>query len=46
MERIESIIQGDQLFPLFGMELVEASEGYAVVRTEAAEKFIEKQKEN
>ena len=40
MGRIKKIIEGDRLFHLFGMELVEASEGYAVVRAEVKEEFL------
>ncbi len=40
MGRIKNIIQGDRLFHLFGMELVEASEGHAVVRAEVKEDFL------
>src|SRR5208282_2613171 len=40
MGRIKKIIEGDRLFHLFGMELVEASEGYAVVRARVKEEFL------
>ncbi len=40
MGRIKKIIEGDRLFHLFGMELVEASEGHAVVRAGVKEEFL------
>ncbi len=40
MGRVKKIIEGDRLFHLFGMELVEASEGHAVVRAEVKEEFL------
>ena len=40
MGRIKKIIEGDRLFHLFGMELVEASEGHVVVRAEVKEEFL------
>lgn len=40
MGRIKEIIKGDRLFHLFGMELVEAAEGHAVIRAEVKEEFL------
>ncbi len=40
MGRVKKIIEGDRLFHLFGMELVEASEGHAVVRAQVKEEFL------
>lgn len=39
-ERINRIIQGDRLFHLYKMELVEASEGYAKVKAKVLEDFL------
>lgn len=38
--RIEEIVEGDRLFHLFNMELVEAKEGHAVIRAEVKEEFL------
>jgi acyl-CoA thioesterase len=40
MDRIQEIIRGDRLFHLFGMELLEASEGHAELRAEVKEEFL------
>jgi len=39
MGREKKIIEDDRIFHLFGMELVEASEGHAVVRAGVKEEF-------
>lgn len=39
-ERIREIIKGDRLFQLYGMELLDAREGYARVRAEVREEFL------
>jgi acyl-CoA thioesterase len=38
--RTKEIIKGDRLFHLFGMELVEAAEGHAIIRAEVKEEFL------
>lgn len=40
MDRIQAIIKGDRLFHLFGMELLEASEGHALLRAEVRDEFL------
>ncbi|MEW6115517.1 MAG: PaaI family thioesterase [Nitrospirota bacterium] len=40
VSRVKQIVQGDRLFHLFDMELVEASEGHAVVRAGVKEQFL------
>ena len=40
MNRVKKIIEGDRLFHLFGMELVEASNGRVVVRAQVKEEFL------
>ena len=40
MGREKKIIEDDRIFHLFGMELVEASEGHAVVRAGVKEEFL------
>ncbi len=40
MGREEKIMEGDRIFHLFGMELVEASEGHAAVRAVVKEEFL------
>lgn len=39
-ERIKEIIQGDMLFHLFGMELIDAGEGHACVKAEVKKEFL------
>jgi acyl-CoA thioesterase len=39
-ERIKAVIEGDKIFHLFNMELVDESEGYACVRAEVRETFL------
>jgi len=40
LDRSKLIIHGDRLFHLFGMELIEDSEGRSVVRAEVKEGFL------
>ncbi|MCL4492647.1 MAG: PaaI family thioesterase [Nitrospirae bacterium] len=40
MDRIKEIVKGDRLFHLFGLELVEAAEGHAIIRAEVKEEFL------
>ncbi len=39
-EKIRQVIEGDKIFHLFEMELVEAADGYACVRAEVKKTFL------
>ena len=39
-ERVKAIVEGDMIFRLFDMELVEAGEGFASVRAEVKKSFL------
>lgn len=40
LDRIKDIVKGDKLFHLFNMELLEAAEGYARLRAEVKNEFL------